>query len=384
MTTLPLRLKQNSPVHAGLRLVRVAIVVAVLLALPYMVESFRLAQITGAIILATAAVGQNVLSGFGGQISLGHAAFFGLGAYTTGVLVKKEDMSVPLAFAVGIVLCFVIGVAVGLPALRLKGTYLALVTLAVGVIFPSLVRRFDSLTGGSIGLFGLSYSPPSGIVYFSGRAGQGVWLYWVAVVALLLSCLVVWNIMRSRTGRSIVALRDNEAAAVVMGVNRTLVRTVLFGVSAGIAGLAGGVYAVNTGIITPDSFGLLFTIYLLVAMVLGGSASYWGPILGGFAIYFVPIWSSDLADGPIAGVVFGVVILLMVFGMRSGLVGLIKRLVAFVVVVDPQPPKVSDGLADRMLLPEVEINEETGLALAAPPELTTQLAGPATVTADKV
>jgi branched-chain amino acid transport system permease protein len=380
--TFPLQLKQNSLTHVGLRLLRVATVAVVLFALPYMVESFRLAQITSAIILATAAVSQNVLSGYGGLISLGQAAFFGLGAYTTGVLVQKDGVSVPLAFVVGVVLCFVVGVFVGLPALRLKGTYLALVTLAVGVIFPSLVRRFDGLTGGSVGLFGLSYSPPTGIAYFSGPAGQGVWLYWVAVFALLLSCLVVWNLMRSRTGRSIVALRDNEAAAVVMGVNRTLVRTVLFGVSAGIAGLAGGVYAVNTGIITPDSFGLLFTIYLLVAMVLGGSASYWGPILGGFAIYFVPIWSSDIADGPIAGVIFGVVIIFMVFAMRSGLVGLVKRVVEFAVVVVPQPPKIGSDVVDHMLLSEVEIDEKTGLALPAAPELTPQLAGPATASAE--
>lgn len=381
-TAFPLQLKETSATYLGLRLLRVAIVVGVLLALPYMVETFRLSQITGALILATAAVGQNVLSGYGGQISLGHAAFFGLGAYTTGILVQKEGMPVPLAFVGGVVLCFLVGVVVGLPALRLRGTYLALVTLAIGVVFPSVVRRFDGLTGGSIGLFGLSYSPPSGIAYFSGRAGQGVWLYWVAIITLSVACLVVWNIMRSRTGRSIVALRDNEAAAIVMGVNRTLVRTVLFGVSAGIAGLAGGVYAVNTGIINPDSFSLMLTIYLLVAMVLGGSASFWGPILGGFAIYFVPVWSSDIANGPIAGVIFGVVIIAMVFGMRSGLVGMIKRLVAFVVVVVPQPPKVRAGLADRVLLTEVDIDEETDLARAAAPALTTQVAGsaPAAVT----
>jgi branched-chain amino acid transport system permease protein len=373
----PLQLKQTSSTYLGLRLLRVALVAVVLLALPYLVPSFRLGQITAALILATAAVGQNVLSGYGGLISLGQAAFFGLGAYTTAILVQKEGMPVPLAFVVGIVLCFLVGVVVGLPALRLRGTYLALVTLAIGVVFPSVVRRFSDLTGGSIGLFGLSYSPPSGIAYFSGRGGEGLWMYWVATIALLLSCLVVWNIMRSRMGRAIVALRDNEAAAVVMGVNRTLVRTVLFGISAGIAGLAGGVYAVNTGLINPDSFSLLFTIYLLVAMVLGGSGSYWGPILGGFAIYFVPVWSSDIANGPIAGVIFGVIILLMVFGMRSGLVGGIKRLASFLVVIVPQPPKVSAGLADRALLSEVEVDEHTGHAVAAPAELTTHMAGAA-------
>jgi branched-chain amino acid transport system permease protein len=364
---LPRVVQEGSVLHRSMRITRALAVVVVVLALPYMVASFRLSQITSACILAAAVVGLNVLSGWGGQISLGHAAFFGLGAYTTGVLISKENMSVPLAFVVGMVICFVVGVIVGLPALRLQGTYLALVTLAVGVIFPSLVRRFDGLTGGSAGLFGLTYPAPN-TPYFAGRAGLTVWMYWVSLVVLGLSCLVVWNLMRSRTGRSIIALRDNEAAAIVMGVNRTVVRTLLFGVSAAIAGLAGGVYAVNTGIITPDSFSLLLTIYLLVAMVLGGSASYWGPIFGGFAIYFVPLWTSDLAKGPIAGVVFGAVIILMVFTMRSGVVGLISRIAKFFVVINPRPPKVAAGLAEQALLPDVEIDPSTGVALATTPE----------------
>jgi branched-chain amino acid transport system permease protein len=364
-STFPVVVREDSRVHRCLRLGRASLVVVVVIALPYTVASFQLSQITGACILATAVVGLNLLSGFGGQISLGHAAFFGLGAYTTGVLTEKLDMSVPLTFVCGIAACFVVGVVVGLPALRLRGTYLALVTLAVGVVFPSLVRRFDTLTGGSAGLFGLEFPAPS-VGYFSGQTGQGVWMYWVAIVALGLSCLVVWNIMRSRTGRSIVALRDNEAAAIVMGVDRTLVRTVLFGVSAGIAGLAGGVFAVNTGIITPESFSLMLTIYLLVAMVLGGSASYWGPIFGGFAMYYVPLWSADLAEGPIAGVIFGVVIVAMVFGMRSGLVGLIKRLAAHLLVVVPRPPSALAGpAAVEALLPEVEMDRTR-------PELTAQ------------
>jgi branched-chain amino acid transport system permease protein len=354
---LPIVIPENSILHRGMRLSRAGAVVVVLLALPYMVASFRLGQITAALIMAVAVVGLNVLSGFGGQISLGHAAFFGLGAYTTGVLTQKHDVSVPISFVVGVAICFIVGVLVGLPALRVRGAYLALVTLAVGVLFPSIVRRFESVTGGSAGLFGIHYTPPSD-PYWSGPAGQTVWLYWVTVVALGLSCLVVWNLMRSRTGRAIIALRDNEAAAIVMGVNRTVTRTILFGVSASIAGLAGGLYAVNTGVIVPDSFSLLLTIYLLVGMVLGGSASYWGPILGGLAIYFIPNWSSDLASGPIAGVVLGVLIILMVFVMRSGVIGLITQLAKFVVVIDPRPPKVSPAAVAHQLLPDVDLTED--------------------------
>ncbi len=124
-----------------------------------------------------------------------------------------------------------------------------------------------------------------------------------------------------------------------MGVDRTVVRTVLFGISAAIAGLAGGIFAVDTGILTPDSFSLLFTIYLLVAMVLGGRASYWGPIIGGFAIYFLPLWTGEITEGPAAGVVFGVLIIVMVFTLRDGVIGGLKRLGARFLVVEPHSPR---------------------------------------------
>lgn len=343
---LPITVHEGTAAHRGLTLGRIILVLVVILALPYVVAPYRLDQITGALILAIAAVGLNLLSGFGGQISLGHAAFFGFGAYTTGILVTDYGWSAPLAFVMGMLVCFIVGVLVGLPALRLKGMYLALVTLAIGVIFPSLVRRFESLTGGSAGLFGIKFEAPD-IAYFSGRSGQVIWLYYVAVVALLLACLAVWNIMRGRTGRAIVALRDNESAAIVMGVDRTVVRTVLFGISAAIAGLAGGIFAVDTGILTPDSFSLLFTIYLLVAMVLGGRASYWGPIIGGFAIYFLPLWTGEITEGPAAGVVFGVLIIVMVFTLRDGVIGGLKRLGARFLVVEPSQPASSVDLGEN-------------------------------------
>ncbi|QTI69912.1 branched-chain amino acid ABC transporter permease [Gordonia polyisoprenivorans] len=175
---------------------------------------------------------------------------------------------------------------------RLQGTYLALMTLAVGILFPTLIRRFDDLTGGSRGLQGISFRPPEDLEYFSGALGRTIWIFWAVSIALALCRLVVRNIMRSGLGRGIVALRDKEAAGVVMGVNRAFVRTVLFGISAAIAGLAGGFFGVINGIITPDSFTLLLTINLLVGMLIGGSASFWGPIIGGFVVYFVPVCGS--------------------------------------------------------------------------------------------
>jgi branched-chain amino acid transport system permease protein len=335
---LPYVITEGSRFHLVVRIARAVGVVALVWTLPYLVEPFRLGQITGACIYAIVIVGLNLLSGFGGQISLGHAAFFGIGAYATGVLTTGYDVSPPLSFVVGVAVCFAVGVMVSFPAMRLKGIYLALVTLAVGLIFPSLVTRLDPLTGGSAGLFGVEYAPPD-TAYFAGLDGTTFWHYWLVVAALGLSCLAVRNIIRSRFGRGLIALRDNETAAIVMGVDRTAARTLVFGTSAGIAGLAGGLYAVVNGILTPASFSLLLTLYFLAGMVMGGPASFWGPVLGGFLVYFVPVWSADVSSvnssTNLAGIILGVILIVVTFSLRTGVAGLLRAGGRRLVVVVP-------------------------------------------------
>lgn len=325
-------------------LVAAALVLAVFL--PYAVPSFQLSQITSGFILAIAVVGLNLLSGFGGQISLGHAAFFGLGAYGTGILVTTYDVSPWLAVPIMVPVCLLAGALIALPALRVRGMYLALVTLSVGIIFPSLVRRFEALTGGSSGLFGIEFPAPD-TAYFVGRAGQTVWLYWVVLSALVISIFVVWAVMHSRMGRAVVALRDNETAAVVMGVNRTWIRTALFSISAAIAGLGGAMFALKSGVITPESFSLILTLDLLVAMVLGGSGSYVGPVLGGLALYYVPAWTSDLGAGSMSGVLFGAVVLALVFVLPTGIAGGARALGRRVVHVEPSLHELRSSSAQR-------------------------------------
>jgi branched-chain amino acid transport system permease protein len=332
---------EGSPQHIALRLARAAAVIAVACALPYLVEPFRISQITGACTYAIVIVGLNLLSGFGGQISLGHAAFFGLGAYTTGILTTEHGVSPLASFAVDILLAFVVGALVALPALRLKGIYVALVTLAVGLIFPALVSRFASITGGAAGLFGVAYDPPD-LAYFSGFNGDTLWHYWLVMIALGVSCLIVRNLVRSRFGRGLVALRDNEAAAIVMGVQRTAVRAVTFGTSAAIASLAGGLFAVTNGILTPDSFSLLLTLYFLAGVIIGGTGSLWGPIFGGFIVYYVPIWAADLSSvnsgSNLGGVFLGAIIILITFALRTGVLGLLRSATGFFFVLQPRTP----------------------------------------------
>jgi len=336
---------EGSPVHIGLRVFRAAAIVAVVVCLPSVFAPFRITQVTGACTYAIVIVGLNLLSGFGGQISLGHAAFFGLGAYTTGILTVDHGMPPLLTFPISIVLAFVVGAIVALPALRLRGIYVALVTLAVGLIFPALVSRFDSLTHGPAGLFGVSYDPPHSLSYFGGFNGATLWHYWLVVLALGLVCLVARNLVRSRFGRAVVALRDNESAAVVMGVRRTASRALIFGISAAIAALAGSLFAVTNGILTPDSFSLLLTLYFLAGMVIGGTATLWGPIYGGFIVYFVPVWATDLSGlhsgTNLAGVFLGVIIIVITFALRTGVQGLLHSVTGLAFELRPRTPSAS-------------------------------------------
>src|SRR4051812_16213263 len=175
-------------------------------------------ELTDICILALAAVSLNLLIGFTGQISIGHSAFFGVGAYTTAILMADHGWSPGWTFVVAAALCFVVGVIVGIPALRLKGLYLTLVTLALAQIFPALIRKFDAFTHGSHGINGLLYQQPSWTHLDFGRQGASEWLYWVALFLLAVSYVVSRNLVKSRVGRAMIAVRDNQTAAAVMGV----------------------------------------------------------------------------------------------------------------------------------------------------------------------
>ena len=306
-------------------------------AAPIMLQIYQLNQLTDALILATAILGLNLMTGFGGQISLGHSAFFGLGAYTTGVLVSKYGWNPALTFPVALAVCFLVGMALAGPALRLKGLYLALVTLTFAVLFPGLVRRFDGLTGGSLGITGLSFEPP-GVQYFAGRDGGAKWLYWSAIALLVCSFFVVSNLMRSRIGRAILALRENETPAVIAGMNRAAIRTAVFGISAAITGFAGSLYGLKQGILVPDSFNILLAILLLAGMVLGGRATLLGPVVGGLAIFYIPEWTRDLGNGHFSEIIFGVVMILFAFLLPNGIVGGFKSLLNKFVLIEPSIP----------------------------------------------
>ncbi|WP_084759515.1 branched-chain amino acid ABC transporter permease [Nocardia mangyaensis] len=296
----------------------VAITVLLVLAVgaPFQLVPFHTFQLAMAMIYAVALLGLNLLVGHTGQISLGHGAFFALGAYTTAIAIQHWDTpylaTIPLAAAV----TFVLGFALGIPALRLRGLYLALVTLAIAIFLVPLLKRFDGLTGGSMGLTVTKPAPP----VWTGLA-EDQWLYFLALATTVASFVLVAGMLRSRVGRALHAVRDNEIAAEVLGVNLAHYKTLAFAWSALLAGVAGCVYTWVIAFVSPDSFAVTLSITLLAGLVVGGLGTLWGPLLGGLFVMFVPSLAQDLNQAA-PGVIFGLLIIAVMYLAPRGLAGL--------------------------------------------------------------
>ncbi len=297
-------------------------------------NSFRVGQVTLALIYASAIAGLNLVTGMTGQLSIGHSAFFGLGAYTTGMLIAERNWDPLVTIPAAVVICFVAGILVGLPALRIRGINLALVTLALGVAFPELIDRFPSITGGSNGL-DLNIRqllPPSwtGISI----AERARYYYWLAAALLVVALVITAVLSRSRAGLAMRSVRENELAAAAYGVDVAVVKTVVFGLSAAICGAAGSVFAIYLGTLSADSsFTLLLSITLITGLVIGGVDTVMGPLVGGLAVVFIPFWTENLRQGESSGLFFGVILIVIIFVMPEGAVGLMRRQARRLVVV---------------------------------------------------
>jgi branched-chain amino acid transport system permease protein len=286
---------------------------------PFQLVPFRVFQFTMVMVYAIALLGLNLLVGHGGQISLGHGAFFAVGAYATAIMMFRWDVPYPLTLPVAIVVAFVIGLALGVPATRLRGLYLALVTLAIAVFLVPLLKRFQSFTGGSMGLTLGKPQPPG----WTGLA-EDQWLYFMTLAAALAAFAVTHSLLRSRVGRALHSVRDNETAAEVMGVRPAFYKRLAFAWSAMFAGAAGCLYTWVIGFVSPDSFTVNLSITLLAGIVVGGLGSSWGPLLGGLFVMFVPSLSQDVNEAA-PGVIFGLLIIAVMYVAPTGLAGLAGR-----------------------------------------------------------
>jgi branched-chain amino acid transport system permease protein len=293
------------------------------LLLPLTIKGFLVFQLTLALIYAIAILGLNLLTGFNGQFSLGHSAFYAIGAYTAAILMDQANVAywwtLPAAGAV----CFVVGFLFGLPALRLEGLYLALATFALAIAMPQLLKStpLEPWTGGVQGIVILKPEAPFGLPL---NADQ--WLYYFTLLIAALMYAGAVNLVRSRTGRAIIAIRDNPIAASAMGVNVALYKSLTFGVSALYTGVAGALGAIAVQFVAPDSFTFNLAIALFVGLVIGGVGSIPGTLFGGLFILFVPNIAEEVSKG-LAQAVYGVILIAVIYLMPSGAAGLVRLIV---------------------------------------------------------
>ena len=258
-------------------------------------------------------VGLNLLVGYAGQISLGHAAFFGLGAYTSGILTATCGVNPWLALLAGLAVSGSAAFLIGVPALKLRGYYLAMATLGFGIIVSIILSQAQPLTGGPSGLSGI---PPLTLAGFPLNTARRLYpLIWLAVgLILALSA----NLVDSRAGRALRALNDSEAAAASLGVDTARLKLKIFIWSALYASLAGSLYAHSLNFIAPASFGFMFSIKLVAMVVLGGMASIWGSLLGAGVLTVLPEVLTVFHDFEM--VIFGAILMVVMIFLPRGLV----------------------------------------------------------------
>ena len=298
--------------------------IAIAVALPFLVKNFTIFQLTMVMVYAIAILGLNLLTGFNGQFSLGHSAFYAIGAYTAAILMDRFDVPYYLTLPVAGVICLIVGFLFGLPALRLEGLYLALATFALAVATPQLLKftPIEHWTGGVQGIVIIKPDAPFGL-----PLNQDQWLYFFTLAVLLLLFLCASNLVRSRTGRAMIAIRDNPLAAKSMGINTALFKSLTFGVSALYTGIAGALGAIVVQFVAPDSFTFFLAVSFLVGLVVGGVASIPGAIFGAFFVMFVPNIAEGISKG-LAWAVYGVMLILLIYVMPAGAAGFVRWLTA--------------------------------------------------------
>ena len=294
-----------------------------LLAAPWLLPEYWLAQVTFVLIYSVVGLGLMVLAGFTGQFSIGHAAFLGVGAYTQAVL-SGMGWPFPFALAMSAALSALVGAVVGIPALRVKGIYLGMATLSFGFIVEEGFSRWESVTGGNAGM---QVKTPD---LFGWQVGNGNGFYYLCLTITALCTLAVLNLLRSPTGRAFVAIRDSEISAQSMGIHLARYKSLSFALSAGLAGIGGALYAHRLQFISPDQFGILQSIDLLLLVVIGGLGSVHGAFLGAIFLISMPQlialskdWlPENIGQAPgLQSVVYGTVLVAFVLFEPLGIYG---------------------------------------------------------------
>ena len=315
-----------------MKLVPIGVVVAVLVALPFLISGYHQGLATYVAIYFIAILGLNILTGYTGQISIGHGAFMAIGGYTTPLLSADQHWSLLATLPASLGIAFLCGLLVGIPALRLSGVYLALATFALAVSVPQFPLKFSKFLGGSNGMH-------------TAQTASHLWLYVVGWSCAAIAFAAAWLLLRGRIGRAFRAVRDSELAAVSSGVSLPIYKTFAFGVSAAFAGVAGSLLVIATnGYVQPGEFGVLLSLQILIGAAVAGLGSLWGVPVGAV---FVGLLPSVAPDVPVIGsahgqdVVFGLLVVLVMLLLPNGFAGLVRRLEPAVKTAIKSDPKTS-------------------------------------------
>ncbi len=359
MKRLPVVIVRGSVQHRVLQLIGVLALAGFFFYVTNVIANFSANRWAVGVTLGIAILGLNIVTGYSGQISIGHSAFFGIGAYTTAILVADHGWPFLLTLPVGGALGFIVGFVIGLPALRIRGLYLSLITLGMALAFPAVARSdnffgydFAALTGGNNGKAmnsgtvtateGFSWTAPS---WAPGDWSDDDWIFATVFVIAVVLFFLTSNLIRSRVGRGLIAMRDNETGAAVSGVYPAQYKVLAFATSALVTAIGGGCFALAVNNIGPDTFGLQRSIEFIAGLVIGGVATIFGPAIGGMLVDWLPYWAFEIdwpvigrLEGPQSGILYGLLLVVIIFFMPGGVVFGLRVLRSKFMVIVPRLP----------------------------------------------
>ncbi len=297
----------------------VVVGVVAFMAIPNVTDRFQTFEWAQVAAYGIAIVGLNILTGYSGQISLGNGAFMAIGSYTTALLVARQHWPYLVTLPVGAILAGAVGLLVGIPALRLRGIYLALATFALALSVTPVLNNYDNFTGGHVGVFLEPLQPP-----FNLPLSNEQWLYFLGWIVFGIVSIPAWLLLRGGTGRAWMAVRDSETAATANGINLPFYKTLAFGLSASYAGIAGSLIVLDNAYANPDTYSLQLSLALLIGMVLGGLANVWGPLFGAMTVVWLPYLAEKGFNGK-PDMLYGALLIAIVFLAPNGVAGVLQR-----------------------------------------------------------
>lgn len=354
----PVVVDEGSSQHKLHKLIAWAVLGVIIVLLPFILPEFQVSRMNRVLFLAIAILGLNLVLGYGGLLALGHSAFIGLGAFLTTWLVEDKNWDYWHTIPIAMGACFIFGGLLALPAIRIRGLYLALITIALATVFPSLAKieafGIVDATGGANGREITEKVLPPG---WAQSLGFNIdepsrYRYFIVLAFTIFAFWSVSNLLKSRPGRAIVAIRDNETGAAVSGVDLVRWKLLNFAISASLGGLAGVMWAMDRAFVAEQGFGFLLAVDLLVGLVIGGVATVPGAIVGAIVVVFVREFTKGLqiplgfttidGEGPLSQAIFGGILIVATFFAPGGLVWMFRLVRSKLYRVVPKPPELSE------------------------------------------